>query len=401
MAHSLRILADHNIPVVREAFARLGTVRTCPGRSITRHALQDVDVLLVRSVTPVDAAMLRGTPVQFVGSATAGTDHVNQADMAALDVAFAHAPGANAPSVVDYVIAALLQLAVRTGSSLQEKTLGIVGCGHIGGRLATRASALGITVVQNDPPLADAAEQVGQDHPYIPLSRVLETADILTLHTPLTHDGPYPTHHIIDAEALDRLGSDAWLLNTSRGAVVDNAALRDRLVGGRRGPTVLDVWEHEPTPDPDVLHHVDIATPHIAGYALDGKIRGTRMLYDALCTHLGVTADWPETASPSPHTPDALRCTLPDPRLPMTDWLHALAQQAYAIADDDARLRPLLHHLNHPAEEQGAFFRHLRKTYPRRREMQMYHVPSASLPPARRTAVTAGLQMALASPSGT
>lgn len=389
---SLRILADENIPVVSDAFGALGTVRTLPGRAIGAEAVRDVDVLLVRSVTPVDAGLLDGSAVQFVGSATTGTDHVDTDALAEAGIPFAHAPGANADSVADYVVAALLYLSVRTGTSLGGRTLGIVGCGAIGSRLARRAAALGMTVLSNDPP-REARENSPEDgSSFVSLDRVVRDADVVSLHVPLTHDGPHPTHHLIDADVLDALAPDAWLLNTSRGAVVDNAALRDALVAGRRGPTVLDVWEDEPTPDADLLRHVTLATPHIAGYAIDGKVRGTRMLYEAVCTHLELSADWPQNASPDDE-PAALRCTPPDPRLPRAEWLHAVAQQAYAVANDDRRLRP---YLDVPPAERGAFFSRLRKTYPRRREMQMHRLPGSALPERHRHAVRGGLEIATA-----
>jgi erythronate-4-phosphate dehydrogenase len=388
MDHPLRILADQNIPAVHAAFGPLGTVRTLPGRAITAADVRETDVLLVRSVTPVDAALLDGSDVQFVGSATTGTDHVDREALENAGVPFAHAPGANATSVADYVVAALLHLAARFGTTLDGKCLGVVGCGNIGRRVARRGAALGLSVLQNDPPRAEREANASDAFASVPLDEVLAAADILTLHVPLTHSGPHPTHHLINAAALDRLGPNAWLLNTSRGAVVDSGALRKALETGARGPTVLDVWEHEPTPAPGLLRRVDIATPHIAGYALDGKVRGTRMLHDALCACLELDAEWPDAASPAEDNLDALRCTPPDPRLPRAEWLHALAQQAYAIAADDARLRP---YLETPTDERGAFFSRLRKTYPRRREMQQHHLQASLVPDVHRPAVRDGL----------
>ena len=388
MTPSLRILADENIPAVRNVFGPFGSVRTLPGHSITASHVHDVDVLLVRSVTSVDADLVADSPVQFIGSATTGTDHVDRDALDKAGIAFAHAPGANATSVADYVVAALLQVAVRTGASLDGRCLGIVGCGHIGQRLAQRAPALGLDVLQNDPPRADAADAAGHAHSFVSLAHVLDAADIVTLHVPLTHDGPHPTHHLIDADALRQMDADTWLLNTSRGAVVDNTALLHAIDAGTRGPTVLDVWEHEPTPMPELLRRVDLATPHIAGYALDGKLRGTRMIFNALCAHLEVDMPWPDAATLSPASLDALSCTPPDPRLPRTEWLHALAQQAYLIGADDARLRP---YVTTPADKRGAFFSRLRKTYPRRREMQVHRVPPSAIPDAHHDAVKDGL----------
>jgi erythronate-4-phosphate dehydrogenase len=386
----LHILADENIPCVDAAFGTLGTVERCSGRSIGPAAVRDADVLLVRSVTPVGADLLDDSSVRFVGSATIGTDHVDRDYLAERGIAFAHAPGSNADSVADYVVAALLTLARRRRCSLEARTIGVVGCGNIGGRLARRLPALGATVLRNDPPLADAAEAAGRAHDFVPLETILEEADVITTHVPLTTGGPYPTRHLIDEDVLARLQPGTWLLNAARGPVVDNRALLDALRAGQVDAAVLDVWEGEPVPDPDLVRAVDVATPHIAGYAYDGKVRGTAMLYDALCDHLGRDPVWdPETVL-RPDAPQALHGHPPDPRLPRTDWLSHLARQAYDLGADDARMRRIL---DHPPEERGDYFDHLRSTYPTRREMQRHTIRRAGVPTPYREAVADGLTM--------
>ena len=365
----------------------MGEITRYPGREIGPSAVETADVLLVRSVTPVDETLLQDSAVQFVGSATIGTDHVDQAYLDAADIAFAHAPASNADSVADYVVAALLRLAQRRGVSLEGQTVGIVGCGNIGSRLARRLPALGLTVLKNDPPRAEAADG---PHDFVPLDTVLDRADIVTCHVPITTERPHPTHHLLSEDALARLSTDAWLINTSRGRVVDNDALLAALRDEQIGAAVLDVWEGEPTPTPALVEAVDIATPHIAGYAYDGKVRGTSMLYEALCDHLGVEQTWTADTVLTPDAPDALRCQAPDPRLPRTDWLDHLARQAYDLPADDARMRG---YLQKPSEERGDYFRHLRATYPTRREMQIQTVPAPGVPPSYRTAVTDGLTL--------
>jgi erythronate-4-phosphate dehydrogenase len=388
---NLKIIADQNIPCARAAFGGLGTVTTRPGHQIGPADVRTADVLLVRSVTSVTPTLLEGSSVRFVGSATIGTDHVNRDFLEAEGIAFAHAPGANADSVADYVVAALLVLARRTQVRLSDRTVGIVGCGNIGGRLARRLPALGLEVLRNDPPRAEAE---GPSHDFVSLDTVLQRADILTLHVPLTVEGPHPTHQLIGTEEVQRLRDGAWLLNTSRGAVVDPEPLQTAVAEGRLGRLVLDVWPNEPTPAPGLIEAADLATPHIAGYAYDGKVRGTRMLYEALCDHLGVEPTWTPQAALAPDSPDALRCVPPDPRLPTVDALHRLAQQAYDITADDARLRSLL---DVPPEARGDAFRRLRKTYSRRREFQQYRLPRSAVPEALRSAVADGLTMQLTS----
>ena len=248
------VLADENIANASEIFDRLGEVRTFPGRSLSPDALVGATVLLVRSVTRVDASLLSGSDIRFVGSATIGTDHIDENYLRRAGIAFAHAPGSNADSVAEYVIASLLRLCVRHRRRLHGMCVGIVGCGAIGGRLARRLPRLGVDVQLNDPPLADQHEGQGLEHDFRSLEDVLRHSDVVTLHVPLTHDGRYPTVHLIGDEQLRMLKNGSWLMNTSRGAVLDNDALKRALFrDARPSCTVLDVWEGEPEPDAEVV----------------------------------------------------------------------------------------------------------------------------------------------------
>ncbi len=389
---TLRILADENIPLAREAFGTLGAVRLVPGRQITPDAAREADVLLVRSVTRVDAALVEGSPLRFVGSATIGTDHVDLDALRASGIAFAHAPGSNAESVVEFVLAALLQLAARRGETLREKSVGVVGCGAIGGRLAARLTAFGTRVLKNDPPLAERATQAGAPHDFVALSEVLAEADVVTLHVPLTHAGSHATHHLFDKTTLNRLKPGAWLVNTARGAVVSNGALKEVLEAGRLDAVVLDVWEHEPTPDPDLLRRVALATPHVAGYSYDGKVEGTRMLYHALIRHLDLQPTWDAAAALAPAPDDHLALIPPDATLSETPWLDALARQMVDLPAADTRLRRLL---ARPPDEHAAFFIDLRKHYPRRRTFRLHTLARHAVPAAYRAAVEEGLRVRL------
>lgn len=388
--HHMQILADENIPCVRAAFGALGSVRTMAGRDMRRTDVRDADVLLVRSVTPVGPELLESSDVRFVGSATIGTDHIDRAYLRERGIAFAHAPASNADSVADYVIAALLRLAVRKQTTLRGKTIGIVGCGNIGGRLARRLPAFGLRVLKNDPPLAEQAEAAGEEHDFVPLDDVLDIADIVTLHVPLTREGPHATHHRFDAATLLKMKPEAWLINTARGAVVDNEELKAVVHGGYLGAVALDVWEGEPTPDPELLRHVDLATPHIAGYAYDGKVRGTAMLYEALTEHLDVPAAWSPEAALRPKGGWPLVVTPPDPALSEIEALHHVVRSMYDIAADDARLRRIL---EEPPEARGGYFSRLRKDYPRRREFSRFALPQGAVSAALATAVREGLNV--------
>ncbi|MDQ7040017.1 MAG: 4-phosphoerythronate dehydrogenase [Rhodothermus sp.] len=385
----LRIVADENIPFVREAFRGFGVVRSLPADQITSAAVRTCDVLLVRSVTRVDASLLEGSRVQFVGSATSGIDHVDLAYLAAQGIAFAHAPGANADAVVEYVLAALLELAMRWNVPLRGRIVGIVGCGNIGGRLAQRLPALGMEVLCCDPPLA---EQRGRTD-LVSLETILAEADVVTLHVPLTRTGPHATYHLIDAVALARMRPSAWLLNTSRGAVVDGRALLEARQQGYPEAVVLDVWEGEPAPDPALIARVDIATPHIAGHSYEGKVRGTLMLAEALARHLNLPFQPDDREQLGPQPDDRLDLIPPDMQLPETQWLAELVRQMYDIAADDARFRIVMQ--NGTPARRAERFLELRRTYPRRRSFSLHRIERTFVPPSLHEAVAVGLGVQL------
>ncbi|GAB5533797.1 MAG: 4-phosphoerythronate dehydrogenase PdxB [Rubricoccaceae bacterium] len=389
----LRLVADANIPAALEAFSGFGEARLLPGREIERRHLVDADVLLVRSVTRVDAALLEGTPIRFVGTATAGTDHVDADALRQLGVAFASAPGSNATSVVEYVIAALLALASDRGVGLAGRTLGVIGAGQVGSRLIPRARALGLHVVASDPPL-DASRGLA-DVVLVELAEVLHRADILTLHTPLStpETSAHPTLGMIDAEALQTIRPGAWLVNAARGRVVDGIALAEALGRRQLGAAVLDVWPKEPDPDPELVERVALGTPHIAGYSFDGKLAGTRQLEAALRAWVEDpplpwdASPWLEPPSPLVVTAPAAPADASDP-VQQAAWLHAVARQAYDVRADDARFRSALR----DADDRASAFTTLRKTYPVRREWSNYSIQGV-IPEPLREAVRIGLAM--------
>ncbi len=351
----MKIVADENIPYVREAFGALGEVITAPGRAITPALLDGAEALLVRSITKVNRGLLDGTPVRFVATATIGEDHIDKAYLAERDIAFSSAPGCNANSVGEYIVAALLVLAERHRLNLKGMSLGIVGVGNVGRRVHAKAQALGLHCVLNDPPLAD---ETGEAR-YRPLKDILD-CDIITLHVPLEKAGKYPTWHLADERFLTSLKAGAIFINSSRGPVTDNAALRQLLQVKRLRAAVLDVWEGEPQLDPELLRLVDLGTPHIAGYSFDGKVNGTRQICEAFCRFLGQPATWdPSPLLPPPDCPELQV----DPALPGA--LAGAVRAVYDIIQDDAAMRGVL---DLPTPERGPYFDKLRKHYPRRRE---------------------------------
>ena len=386
----LHIVADENIPFVREAFGDLGTVETMPGREMSSRAIRSADVLLVRSVTRVDADLINGSSVKFVGSATIGTDHVDTALLKRQGIVFAHAPGSNAESVVEYVIAALFQLSVQNGETIRGKTAGIIGCGNIGGQLAVRLPAFGVRVLMNDPPLAEFAEKEGLSHDYKPLSHLLAEADIITLHVPLVRDGENQTYHLIDADRLARMKIGAWLVNSSRGAAVSNKDLLAAYRNGRVGACALDVWEGEPAPMASLLDAVDLATPHIAGYSFDGKVRGMEMLRDALISLLEKPEPSDLASLYSGGTQDHLALSLPPIELSETAWLHRLVGSMYNIGNDDRRMRSML---AVSSDAQRVRFVEMRKKYPRRRAFSRHNLCLDGVPGDLQCAVREGLRV--------
>lgn len=353
------IVADENIPLLDAFFAGFGEIRRYPGRAIDADCVRDADVLLVRSVTKVDRALLEGSQVRFVGTCTIGTDHLDLGYFAEAGIHWSSAPGCNARGVVDYVLGSLLTLAELDGADLSQRTYGVVGAGQVGGRLVRVLRGLGWKVLVCDPP-----RQAAEGGDYVGLEQILAECDVISLHTPLTRTGEQPTWHLLDGERLARLRPGAWLINAARGPVIDNPALRELLLAREDVLAVLDVWEEEPLVDVELADLCVIATPHIAGYSLDGKQRGTAQIYQAYCAWRG-EAEQVQLADLLPK-PWLARVELQAE----TDPAWALATLCRAVYDprrDDADLRRSLG--DDPAAQKVAFDL-LRKGYPVRREIE-------------------------------
>ena len=348
----MKILVDENMPYAQQLFSELGEVKAVPGRPVPEKELIDADALMVRSITKVNSSLLNNTPVKFVGTATAGFDHVDTEWLSEANIAFSSAPGCNAIAVVEYVFSSLLLLAERDNFDLRDKTVGIVGVGNVGGRLHHRLSAWGVKTLLCDPPRAAN----GDDESFVSLDVLLEQADVLTFHTPLNISGEYKTFHLMDEPRLSNLRAGTILINASRGEVVDNQALLQQLKLGQQLSVILDVWEPEPNLDTELLDWVDIGTPHIAGYTLEGKARGTTQVYEAYCKFLGKPYEV------------SLSSLLPKPDISSITFngkltqgqLKRLVHLVYDVRRDDAALRDV-------AAIAGEFDK-LRKHYQERRE---------------------------------
>jgi erythronate-4-phosphate dehydrogenase len=362
------IVADPNIAAVEEAFSGLGEVRLVPGRDWNRDRVRDAELLLVRSVTRIDAALLEGSRARFVGTATSGLDHIDRDHLERRGIGFAAAPGSNATAVAEYVLSAVLVLAEARGLMLGEATAGVIGCGRIGSRVVGLFSALGIRCLVHDPPLADLTG----DPRYRPLQEIL-AADIVTLHVPLTAAGPYPTRGLIGTEALSRMKPEVILINAARGGIVDEAALKRRLTRHEHTAAVIDCWEGEPYIDPVLAGRCALSTPHIAGYGLDAKLRATHMLYTAACAFFETPTRW----SPSADNRQELAVISRDEPEP----LRRAVLSAYDVRDDDRALRSCLS-LERAAR--GRAFDALRAEYRDRREFSAHAV---SAPPGAQAAL--------------
>ncbi|TNF98376.1 MAG: 4-phosphoerythronate dehydrogenase [Gammaproteobacteria bacterium] len=357
------IVADENIPAVHDAFSDFGEVITLPGRQISARDVHDADILLVRSVTRVDESLLAGSKIQFVGSATIGTDHVDEKWLDANGIVFANAPGSNAISAAEYVLSALMTLHESGRIELRGKTAGIIGCGNVGSRVKVRLEALGVDCIVCDPPLAE----VSSSSDFVSMAEITR-ADIVTAHVPLVSTGKYPTVKFIDRSFLSQLKPASVFINTARGQVVDESALKAHLKQNQESIAVLDVWMNEPDIDMELMQHAAIATPHIAGYGIDGKIRATVMLHDALCRFFNRKSQWNEDKYlPVPEEQNIMLDSDDDP----LQAVHKSLLHVYDVRNDDRRLRDII---QLPANKRAAEFDRLRKTYPIRRECSAYNV---------------------------
>lgn len=355
----MNIVADENLAFTDYFFAEFGNIQQQAGRTLTHADVENADTLLVRSVTKVNAALIENSTLKFIGSATIGTDHLDINAIEKQGVAWSNAAGCNAQAVAEYVITALLHLNPSLINQNDQFTLGIIGLGNVGSRLAYMAKLLGWNVIGHDPFVQ--REMIKQ----IELSELLKSADAITTHIPLTQTGEHPTYHLINAATLAQMKPEAILINSARGAVVaEDDLIADILKTQRK--VVLDVFEHEPEISAELLNVISLVTPHIAGYSLEGKARGTQMIYEAFCKTFQYSANKKfETQLPSCEQffyGNSIKQTLKD-----------YLSEIYNISRDDANLRETL---KDGKVDQKAFD-YLRKNYPLRREWAAHGGPKA------------------------
>jgi erythronate-4-phosphate dehydrogenase len=357
----MKIIADKNMPLLGETFAHYGEVIRIGGREICRRDLDGASVLLVRSVTRVDRELLQDTDIQFVGSATIGIDHLDIDWLEANGIGWAHAPGCNADAAAQYTLAMMWLACDRLQQDLREQSVGIVGRGNVGRRLETLLNVLKIPVMSCDPPLQDQGEEN-----LVGLSELCNNS-IISLHTPLTDSGKYPTRNLFDAKLLAGLQADTLIVNASRGGVIEGAGLIEQLISGRLH-AALDVWPDEPFIEQKLLAAVAVASPHVAGYSRQGKQAGTQMIFDAFCKAFSYTD----------HI-DAIKTKQvnlsPLPSVCGDNLLKHSIYSSSQIKRDDNVLRTLP-----PTSQNGnkVHIDSLRANYPERYEFNSFHVKDTS-----------------------
>jgi erythronate-4-phosphate dehydrogenase len=347
----IKIVADADIPFLKGVLEDVAQVDYLPGRGIRTKDLVDADAMIIRSRTQCDKSLLNGTPVKFIATATIGYDHIDAEYCGSRGIEWTNAPGCNSSSVEQYMLSVLLSVAGHHKLRLEDITIGIIGVGHVGSKVERICRAMGMKVLLNDPP----RERMEGPDGFVSLETIRQEANIITLHVPLNRSGEDKTLHLADGGFFDGLKRKPIIINSSRGKVVDGNALKDALATGRVRAAVLDVWEGEPDPDLELMYMADLATPHIAGYSVDGKANGTAMSVQALSRFFGLGLDdWQPDGLPLPRIDNLI---VDGSRFDLQDLLVVLARRAYDVLRDDDVLR------KNPRK-----FEYLRVAYPVRRE---------------------------------
>jgi len=353
----LKIIADDKIPFLHGVLEPYADVVYLPGKEITQKAIAHTDALLIRTRTICNKSLLDGSTIKFIATATIGFDHIDTEYCRLNSIKWVNAPGCNSSSVQQYVIAALVEIAEQNNYNLSEKTMGIVGVGNVGSKVQKAAEILGMRILLNDPP---RARQEGPEG-FVSLQEILETSDIVSIHVPYTRVGEDKTEHLFNDRTLNNMKSGAWLINTSRGEVVQTSSLIEALSSEKIAGVVLDVWENEPEINQQLLRKTMISTPHIAGYSADGKANGTAMVVQALSDFFDfpLKAFYPSTI-PEPAVKEI--CIQGKGKTVFQVVKEAVLQSYPILAD----------HMN--LQQAPQLFEHLRSNYPVRREFPAFTI---------------------------
>ena len=354
----MKVVCDSAIPFLKGALEPYCQVVYARGSEISRDMVKDADALVVRTRTRCNADLLEGSKVRFIATATIGYDHIDTKWCGSHGIRWTNAPGCNSWSVQQYTGSLLVTMSRSLGFAFRDKTIGVVGAGNVGSKVARLAALLGFRVLLCDPPRA-RREGWGQ---FVTLDEIIGRCDIITLHVPLIHDGEDATFHMFDGDVLGRMNKDQILINTSRGEVVDGAALKKALARNRILAASLDVWENEPQIDTELLSLLFTGTPHIAGYSVDGKATGTTMSVQALGRFFDMPCrDWEVTQVPP--SLQSLEFSIDTAGKTPQEVLADAILHTYDIKADDAALRASV-----------ATFEKQRSHYPVRREFPAFSV---------------------------
>jgi erythronate-4-phosphate dehydrogenase len=354
----MKIVIDDKIPFIKGVLEPYAGVVYLPGAGFTPDNVADADALIIRTRTQCNESLLKGSSVKFIATATIGYDHIDTGWCEANGIAWTNACGCNSGSVYHYMASVLSTLSTHYAMNFERLTLGVVGVGKIGSKVAELGRILGMTVLMNDPP---RAEKEGPAQ-FVPFDEILRISDIISLHVPLICSGSHHTYHLFDKITFDYLRRSTILINSSRGEVVDNNALKNTLGRKGIGAAVLDVWENEPNIDLELLSLLNIATPHIAGYSVEGKINGTVMSVRALSQFFGLPlTDWYANNVPEPA--QSLHFELDCRGKSLQQCICEAIWHTYAVNDDDGRLRA-----------SPSTFEKQRGDYPVRREFGAYTI---------------------------
>ena len=358
----MKVIIDDKIPYIKGALEPFAEVIYLPGSKTTPEVVKDADAIITRTRTHCNEKLLSGSSVKFIATATIGYDHIDTGYCERNNIRWTNAPGCNSSSVEQYIASALMVLSDKKGINLSEKTIGIVGVGNVGSKVARIAEILGMKVLLNDPPRARSEGHAG----FVELDHILETADIITLHVPLNMEGIDKTYHLADESFFAKMRNNPILINSCRGEVVDTPALKEAIKSGRVSGAVIDCWEKEPNIDLELLGLVDLATPHIAGYSKDGKANGTSMSVQALSRFFGLGIDnW---VCQNIELPDVTEIVIDGENKSEQEILSEAVLATYDIRRDDQQLRNSVE-----------TFEKQRGDYPVRREFPVFTVNAKNI----------------------
>jgi len=359
----MKFVVDDKIPYIKGALEAFGEVIYLPGAKTTADVVRDADAIVTRTRTKCNEDLLKGSSVKFIATATIGFDHIDTNYCAEAGIEWTNAPGCNSKSVEQYVASTLFVLAEKHGFELKGKTIGVVGVGQVGSKVARFCEIIGMKVLLNDPP----RERAEGSEKFVSLKEIQGQADFITIHVPLNMEGEDATFHLADENFFNNLPKKPFVFNSCRGEVVDSNAAKVAIKENKINGLVLDCWENEPDIDLELLAACDIATPHIAGYSKDGKANGTSMSIQAISRFFGLGAD--DWTCPNIELPEQTNIQLDGFMCTEEQILAKAILSTYDIRHDDAALRA-----------NTKDFEKLRGDYPVRREFPVFTIEAENIP---------------------